>query len=183
MKKIIIIFLMLIFCSNSYSSIKDKIIANLKNTKNMSFDFEQNTNGKIETGKCIIEYPKKILCNYNLSNNKTLVSDGKSLVIKKNNKIYYRYPIKRTPLNYILDKNFLLNKIENLIERNVDEKYVNFTILTNENEINLFFDKKNSNLIGWQTTDLYQNLNMTFLYSIRINEILKKNIFNINLKD
>jgi outer membrane lipoprotein-sorting protein len=32
--------------------------------------------------KCIIEYPKKIYCKYNTSNNKILVSNGRSLVIK-----------------------------------------------------------------------------------------------------
>ena len=56
---------------------------NLKNTKNLNFEFEQNINGKIENGNCIIQYPKKIFVNM-LKNNKILVSNGKSLVIKTN---------------------------------------------------------------------------------------------------
>ena len=53
---------------------------------------------------------KKIFCEYNLKNKKKLVSNGRSLVIKTNNS-FYIYPLEKTPLNLILDKKFLLNKI------------------------------------------------------------------------
>ena len=55
---------------------KINIIKNLQKINNLSFNFEQNINGKIEKGNCIIEYPKKIFCQYNLNNKKILVSDG-----------------------------------------------------------------------------------------------------------
>jgi outer membrane lipoprotein-sorting protein len=179
MKKILLIFLLINFNNIALSSIKENIINNLINTNNISFNFEQNINGKAETGNCIIEYPKKIFCKYNKSNNKTLVSNGKSLVIKTQSGSYYRYSIKRTPLNYILDKNFLINEIKNLKERIVDNKFINFTIFKDENEINIFFDIKNFNLIGWQTLDIYQNLNITYLYSLKKNQTLKKNTFKL----
>ena len=41
------------------------------------------------------------------------------------------------------------------------------------------FDKDNYNLIGWQTLDIYQNLSITYLSSIKKNELLKKNIFKL----
>ena len=66
MKKILLIFLIIGFNNIANGSIKKNIIKNLIYTENLSFKFEQNINGKIETGNCIIEYPKKILCNYNL---------------------------------------------------------------------------------------------------------------------
>ena len=106
---LIIIFFVLTF--NSNAEIKEKIIQNLKNTKNLDFKFEQNVNGKIENGNCTIEYPKKIFCEYARSNNKILVSNGNSLVIKTISS-YYRYPLEKTPLNVILDKNILINKIK-----------------------------------------------------------------------
>ena len=173
---LIIIFFVLTF--NSNAEIKEKIIQNLKNTKNLDFKFEQNVNGKIENGNCTIEYPKKIFCEYARSNNKILVSDGKSLVIKTISS-YYRYPLEKTPLNVILDKNILINKIKSLKERTVDNNFINFTILENNNEINIFFDKQTFDLIGWQNTDMYQNFNITFLSSIRKNRVLSKNLFNI----
>ena len=173
---LIIIFFVLTF--NLNAEIKEKIIQNLKNTKNLDFKFEQNVNGKIENGNCTIEYPKKIFCEYARSNNKILVSNGKSLVIKTISS-YYRYPLEKTPLNLILDKSILINKIESLKERTIDNNLINFTILENNNEINIFFDKQTYDLIGWQNTDMYQNFNITFLSSIRKNRVLSKNLFKI----
>ena len=60
MKKIFaFFFISLFFVSPIKASIKEKIISNLKNTNNITFDFEQRINDIIETGECIIEYPKK----------------------------------------------------------------------------------------------------------------------------
>ena len=173
---LIIIFFVLAF--NSNAEIKEKIIQNLKNTKNLDFKFEQNVNGKIENGNCTIEYPKKIFCEYARSNNKILVSNGNSLVIKTISS-YYRYPLEKTPLNVILDKNILINKIKSLKERTIDNNLINFTIFENNNEISIFFDKQTYDLIGWQNTDMYQNFNITFLSSIRKNRVLSKNLFNL----
>ena len=178
MLRFFIIFILLILNSYSNAEIKDKIIQNLRDTSNLDFKFEQNINGKIENGNCTIEYPKKIFCEYARSNNKVLVSNGKSLVIKTRTS-YYRYPLEKTPLNLILDKNFLINKILNIEERIIDEKLVNFTILEKDNEINIFFDKETYELIGWQNTDIYQNFNITYLSSIRKNRVLSKNLFKI----
>ena len=172
------IFLLLILTSQSNADIKNKIIQNLKETNNLDFKFEQNINGKIEIGNCTIKYPKKIFCEYAKSNNKILVSNGKSLVIKTRSS-YYRYPLDKTPLNFILDKNFLIKKIYDLEERVVDNKLINFKILEKDTEINVFFDKKNYNLIGWQNTDIFQNFNITFISSIRKNRVLSKNLFEI----
>ena len=58
MKKIILIFILININNLALSSIKENIITSLVNTNNLSFNFEQNLNGKIETGNCIIEYPK-----------------------------------------------------------------------------------------------------------------------------
>ena len=182
MIKYLYIFIILFFYINSNANNKDNIINNLKNTKNFNFDFEQNINDKIEKGNCIIEYPKKIYCEYIGSKDKILVSNGKSLVIKTKVS-YYRYPIDKTPLNFILDKKFLINNIYKLEERIIDNSLINYTINENDHEINIFFDEKTFNLIGWQTKDIYQNLNITFLSSINRNEILNKNIFKLPIQN
>ena len=178
MSKYLIIYIFFILISNVQASNKDKIIENLKNTKNLNFNFEQNINGKIEVGNCVIEYSKKIFCEYLNSNNKILVSNGKSLVIKTISS-YYRYPLAKTPLNLILDKKFLIKKIYDLDERIIDNSFINYTIIENGNEINIFFDNNTFNLIGWQTKDLFQNLSITFLSSIKTNEIINKNLFKL----
>ena len=164
----------------SKNLIKENIIIKLSETKNLSFNFEQTINEKTEIGNCIIKYPKKIFCLYDNFNKKILVSNGKSLVIKnQNNKQYYHYSLDRTPLNYILNKNFLINQIKNLEGRIVDNKYFNFSLKKDNNIINIFFDIETLNLIGWQTRDLYQNLSITYLSSINFNKKLNKNLFKI----
>ena len=177
MLKLFLIFFFLLFVLNANADNKQKIINNLKNTSNLTFEFEQNINGKIENGSCVIEYPKKIYCSYK-KKNKVLVSNGKSLVIKTTSS-YIRYPIEKTPLNLILDKNFLIEKIYNSNEKIIDQSYINYKITENENKIDIFFDLKTSNLIGWQTKDIYQNTAITLLYSILINQEIKKKLFKL----
>ena len=178
MKKLLFVVIYLSIISSVSASIKENIIKKFTNIKNISFDFEQNINGKIENGNCIIEYPKKIYCKYNLSNQKILVSNGKSLVIKTLSS-YYFYPLEKTPLDTILNKEYLLKKIKNLNQRDAGNDFINFNFEENENEINLFFDKKTYNLVGWQTVDIYQNVSITYLSSIRENQQLKEGIFKL----
>ena len=178
MLKCFFIFFFIIFLTHANANNKEKIIENLKKTKNLIFQFEQNINGKIENGSCTIQYPKKIFCKYSKINNKILVSNGKSLVVKTRSS-YYRYPLKKTPLDLILDKKFLIDKIYNLKEEILDGSYISYTIVKNDNEINIFFDNQTFNLIGWQTKDIYQNLNITFLSSIKTNQRIVKNLFNL----
>lgn len=170
-------FIFLILISNVQASNKDKILENLQNTKNLNFDFEQNINGKVEIGNCTIQYPKKIFCKYQ-KNNKILVSNGKSLVIKTLTS-FYRYPLDKTSLNLILDKNFLIQKIENLREKKLGESFINFEIVEEDSAINIFFDNENFDLVGWQTKDIYQNLNVTYLSSIKKNHKVDKDLFKL----
>ena len=178
MKIYIYILLLIFLASKTSANIKENIILNLKNIENINFNFEQNINGKIENGNCTIQYPKKIFCKYNLGNQKILVSDGKSLIIKTTAS-YYKYSLDKTPLNYLLDKEFLIKKINESNARIVQKKFINFKFTENENEINVFFDIKNFSLLGWQTLDIYQNLSITYLSSISVNKNLKRNLFNL----
>ena len=72
-----------------------------------------------------------------------------------------------------------IKKIYDLDERIIDNSFINYTIIENGNEINIFFDNNTFNLIGWQTKDLFQNLSITFLSSIKTNEIINKNLFKL----
>ena len=179
-KKILTIFFFFITSFSSEASIKKEIINNLKNINNFTFYFKQTISDKEEKGSCTIQYPKKIFCIYDNKNKKILVSNGKSLVIKNQiNDITYFYPLKKTPLNLILDKEYLIKQIEKLKLREINNKYINFLISSNNNQINIFFDKKNFNLIGWQIEDMYQNLTVFFISNIKINQKIDKKIFTL----
>tara|TARA_B100000427_G_C15364877_1_gene531597 strand:- start:118 stop:672 length:555 start_codon:yes stop_codon:yes gene_type:complete len=180
MKKIILIFFILNFTNYSFASGKTEIINNFKKINNISFDFKQKINNKTEEGKCIIKYPKKIYCDYENIKKKIIVSNGKSLVIKNRaGKEYFIYPLERTSLELILNKDLLINKISKLEAKLVDEKYFIFSLKNNENKLNVFFDKNSYDLIGWQTEDLYQNLVMTYIYNIEKNLNLDEKLFKL----
>ena len=89
----------------------------------------------------------------------------------------------KTPLYLILDKNFLIQKVENLKEKKLGEKFINFKIVENENEINIFFDNDNFDLVGWQTKDIYQNVNVTYLSSIKKNQKVNKDLFDLPIQN
>ena len=184
MVRILIFFFILNIFNSAQASIKSEIILKLKKTNSLDFNFNQTIDKKNENGRCILKYPKKIYCEYNNLNKKIIVSNGVSLVIKnRNSGISYIYPLKKTPLEFLLDKKYLIKKIKNLEFRIIDNKFINFTIFANKNEINIFFDKKSFNLIGWQTEDIYQNLNITFISSIKINEKIDDKIFILPTND
>mgnify|MGYP006106896549 FL=1 len=184
MLKFLAILLILNFYNPAFSSIKEKIISQMKLNNILTFNFIQTIGEKTENGSCVIKYPKKIFCEYIGSNKKIIVSNGKSLAIKiKNSGNYYLYPLNKTPLGLLLDKEYLISKINDLEVRTIDNQFLSFKIFENGSEINIFFDKENFNLVGWQTEDIYQNLSITFISSIRVNEKIDDNIFILPVKD
>ena len=111
-----------------------------------------------------------------------MVSNGKSLVIKTISS-YYRYPLKKTPLNLILDKNFLIKKIYSLEENIIDDSYIKYTIIENENKIDVFFDVGTLDFIGWQTKDIYQNTTLTMINFISKNQNIEKKLFRLPVQN
>ena len=173
----VILFILNLY-TPSFSSTKEKIISQMRFINVLSFDFIQTIDQKIEKGSCILQYPKKIYCKYDGSNKKIVVSNGRSLVIKnENNKNYYIYPLKKTPLEFLLDKKYLISKIKNLEPKMIDNKFLTFKIFENNSEMNIFFNKDTLVLTGWQTEDIYQNLSITFISSVKINQNINDKIF------
>ena len=180
--RIIFCFLILVFniSFEAHASIKSEIINKFKKTDNISFNFKQTIGEKTEIGNCIIEYPKKIYCKYDNFKKKIIVSNGKSLVIKNRaTNQYFRYPLKKTPLNILLNKKYIISEMEKLDGKVINNKYYNFVLKNSNNEINIFFDKNSYELIGWQTEDIYQNLTITFISNIKINQKIDKKIFKL----
>lgn len=174
--------MMLIININSFAeaSIKEKIILNFDKIDNLSFNFKQTIDENTEEGNCIIQYPKKIYCDYDNFKKKIIVSNGKSLVIKnqKTNQ-YFRYPLDRTPMELILNKNYLIEQMQKSDGKIIDDKYFTFSIENKDNKINIFFDKNSYDLMGWQTEDIYQNLVITFIYNIEKNKNIDQKFFRL----
>ena len=178
--KYIIFILIFFYPLNILASSKQLIKNKLEETDNISFKFLQKIGEKTEQGECIISYSKKILCKYDDIYNKILVSNGRSLVINsKKIKNYLRYQLKDTPLNLILDKKFLLDKLDQveIIEEN-DETF-SFKIVHNNNLLNIFFDKISYEIKGWTTTDIYLNKVETKLSNVETNIMINERIFRV----
>ena len=176
-----IIFILIFFYPISiFASSKELIKNKLNETDNISFKFIQKIGKKTEKGDCIIFYPKKILCKYDDIYNKILVSNGRSLVInsKKINN-YLRYQLKDTPLNLILDKKFLLDKLDQVETIKENDETFSFKITHNNNLLNIFFDKINYKIKGWTTTDIYLNKVETELFNVETNIMINERIFRV----
>ena len=179
-KKILFILVILNFCGQkSFSSPKEKIINNFSKIKNIAFKFQQKIDDKIELGKCQIKYPKLIYCLYDNKDKKEMISNGKGLVIKNNryNKTYI-YPLKTTPLEYILNKEFILSRIKNL-EPKINNNVIEFSITTKEKSISIFFDSKTYDLAGWRTIDIYQKEVIFQINNIEKNINIDENQFKL----
>ncbi len=171
-------FFFFIFSFKVFSSVKENIILNLEEIKNISFSFEQTINEKSEKGTCLIQYPKKIFCEYDNAKKKILVSNGKSLVIKnKTNNQFYIYPLEKTPLIFILDKESIIKKIIETEISIVNDNFYMISFDEKNNNINIFFDKNSLNILGWQTEDLYQNLAVTYIFNLQKNIKIDKEKF------
>ena len=179
MRTIFLILIFFLIFSQKQVSTEPKIIKRISETENFVFDFEQLINDKKETGNCIISFNNKILCKYD-ETRKLIVSNGKILLIKnKNSNFANTYKTENTYFKYFLNKDFLISKIEG----NIIEKEQNFLLSINDqsNRLNIFFDKNNHLIKGWETIDLYGNKVRTNIVVKNINQELSDSIFNLNL--
>ena len=101
------------------------------------------------------------------------------LINSNKNNQYFRYSLDKTPLNLILDKEFIVNKIGELGEEISVNEYYKFELYYENLEIIIYFDSLNLNLVGWSTIDIYQNKVETKLSIVQKNIQVDENIFDI----
>ena len=120
-------------------------------------------------------------CNYKNLKQKIIISNGKSVaIIKKKYKKIYRYPIKSTPLFFILKKEKILNLIRNQAPNIINSNIIEFTVVDKKaNKLRIFFDKNTQELKGWNTKDAYSN-DVNFIISkLKTNEVIEDEFFKI----
>ncbi len=176
--KIFLINLFILFSFSLNANEKSKILNQLENLNSLEFTFNQNINGKIEKGNCLLEFPGKLKCNYFDTKEKELIINKKRLAItqKKYDKTYY-YPILKSPFINILYKDKLLEIVKSG-ELELIDQVIKLTYF-GDDEITVFFDRNSLNLKGWQIKDQYNN-NINFsLNIVAKNDIFKKGTFKI----
>ena len=177
-KKIFSLSFFLLITTSLLANEKDQIVAQLNSLNSLEFTFDQLINEKKEKGSCLLEFPGKLKCNYFDDKKKELVINNKRLAItqKRYNKTYH-YPISKSPFLNILYKDKLLEIVQSG-ELEVNDQVIEL-VYFGENEITVFFDKKNLDLKGWEIKDQYNN-NINFsLKIVAKNDVFKKGTFKV----
>ena len=160
---------------------RENIVDRLSEIRNFSFNFEQTSGKKIETGNCILEFDRKLKCNYKDKLQKQIIINNKTLVIlQKKNKRTYFYPISKSPLLNILIKDkliALIQKSDLVLNENIELVYQD----ENQKIITVFFKKKNYELVGWIIEDDLKNKIYFSLEIKSINNEINKDYFKIPL--
>jgi len=120
--------------------------------------------------KC--EYPKK---------KKFIISNGKRFaIIKKRYKKIYQYPLKKTPLFYLLDKKNILEIIKNYEPTFINSDIIVYEMMdNNSNKVNIFFDKNSLDIAGWKTIDAYSNEVNFLITNVETNILINSKMFKI----
>ena len=183
-KKIIlfqIIVIYFLFINISFADLQTNLINKITATKTLSFNFRQNIAEKEEVGSCVIKYPLLMKCDYENIKQKSIISNGKTVVVikKKYKKIYY-YPIRTTPLFIILQKEKILNLIRNNKPTKINPNLIEFELIEKKSsKLKIFFDEKSLEFKGWETKDAYSN-NVSFIISnLETNKIIEDKFFKI----
>ena len=170
----------------SFADLQKDLINKITATKTLSFNFKQKIAEKEEVGSCVIKYPLLMKCDYENFKQKSIISNGKTVVIikKKYKKIYY-YPVKTTPLFTILQKSKILNLVRNNRPTKINSSRIEFEFIEKKsNKLKIFFDKTTLEFKGWETKDAYSN-NVSFtILDLKTNKIIDDEFFRIpNEKD
>ena len=173
-------FFYLSFVNSSQANFQEKLINKYKAIDTLSFDFTQKIGDKVEFGNCYIKYPLLMKCEYP-KKKKSIITNGKKFaIIKKRYKKIYYYPLKKTPLFYLLNKENILNVIKNYEPKIINSNMIEYELTDNSsNTLNIFFDTKSLNLAGWKTIDAYSNEVNFIIKDVEINSLMENKIFKI----
>ena len=167
--------------SVSLADLQKNLINKLTAIRTLSFDFKQKISDKEEIGNCFIKYPLLMKCNYQNLKQKTIISNGKTVaVIKKKYKKIYYYPIKLTPLFFILKKEKIINLIRKNQPTEINAGLIEFEFIDQKtNKVKILFDKNSLEFKGWKTKDVYSN-NVSFtINNLKINNQIVDDFFKI----
>ena len=176
-----IFFFYLLSINISIADLQKNLINKLTATQTLTFDFKQKIAEKEEVGNCFVKYPLLMKCNYKNSKGKTIISNGKTVaIIKKKYKKIYLYPIKSTPLSFILEKEKIIDLIRKSNPSELNSDLIGFIFADKKtNKVKMLFDKNSLELKGWETNDAYSNKVNFEINNLIINNQIVDDFFKI----
>ena len=163
------------------ADLQKDLINKLTGTQTLTFDFKQKIADKEEIGNCFIKYPLLMKCKYKNSKEKIIISNGKTVaIIKKKYKKIYLYPIKSTPLSFILEKRKIISLIRKSNPYELNSNLIGFIFSEKKtNKVKILFDKNSLELKGWETIDAYSNKVNFEINNLIINNQILDSFFKI----
>ena len=183
-KKFNFVLLTVLIClfltSYSQANFQERLIEKYKTTDTLYFDFTQKIGEKVESGNCYIKYPLLMKCEYP-KKKKTIIANGKKIaIVKRRYKKIYNYPLKKTPLFFLLNKKNILNVLQKYQPNLINPNVIEYKLIDNtSNIINIFFNKNTLELSGWKTIDAYSNEVSFLIKNTKTNILIKNEIFKI----
>ena len=176
-----IFFLFFLSINIVLADLQKNLINKLTATQTLTFDFKQKIADKEEIGNCFVKYPLLMKCNYKNSKGKTIISNGKTVaIIKKKYKKIYLYPIKSTPLSFILEKEKIIDLIRKGNPSELNSDLIGFIFADKKtNKVKMLFDKNSLELKGWETNDAYSNKVNFEINNLIINNQIVDDFFKI----
>jgi len=176
-----IFFIFLLSINIVSADLQKNLINKLTATQTLTFDFKQKIADKEEIGNCFVKYPLLMKCNYKNSKEKTIISNGKTVaIIKKKYKKIYLYPIKSTPLSFILEKEKIIDLIKKSNPSELNSDLIGFIFADKKtNKVKILFDKNSLELKGWETNDAYSNKVNFEINNLIINNQIVDDFFKI----
>tara|TARA_Y100000590_G_C15376136_1_gene884482 strand:- start:148 stop:723 length:576 start_codon:yes stop_codon:yes gene_type:complete len=174
------IFCYLFFTNFSFADFQKNLIEKYTNINTLSFEFTQKIGDKTEFGNCHIKYPLLMKCDYP-KKKKSIISNGKKFaIVKRRYKKIYRYPLKKTLLFHLLNKENILDVIQNNNPTHLDANIIGYELTdSTSNKVKIFFNKSSLDLLGWKTIDAYSNEVNFLIRNLKKNIIIKDNFFKI----
>ena len=134
------------------------IIDQINHIENITFDFKQITNEKMEFGTCYLVFDNKLSCDYEDSVQKRILINGNILVVQKRkyNKNYF-YPLSNSAFIEIFNKSNLLNLVKNAdlqLKNNIELTFIG----KNKEKVIIFFEAETYDLVGWRVVDQLKNI-------------------------
>ena len=176
-----IFFFFLLSINASFADLKKNLINKLTATQTLTFDFRQKIGDKEEMGNCFIKYPLLMKCIYKNSKGKIIISNGNTVaIVKKKYKKIYLYPLKSTPLFFILEKKKIINLIKKSNSYELNSDLIGFIFADKKkNKVKILFDKNSLEIKGWETKDAYSNKVNFEINNLIINNQIIDNFFKI----
>ena len=160
MKFLIFFFIIFLYSKTVLANVTHEIIKKLNETENITFNFEQTTSEQSEIGKCFLVFSGNLKCIYEGDEKKEVLVRNNSLyIIKHKFKRSYRYPLKNSAFNIILDKKKLLENLKLIDQSKIKQTSTDyFYELNTESGLiaKIFFDKKTNIIKGWETVSYNQ---------------------------